>query len=44
MGGGGGGVEERLNKLEKEKEGSEAYRGSGKARVSPCSVRPGQDY
>lgn len=34
MGGGGGGVEERLNKLEKEKEGGEVNKGSGKARVS----------
>ncbi|EIM87085.1 uncharacterized protein STEHIDRAFT_167945 [Stereum hirsutum FP-91666 SS1] len=32
MGGGGGGVEERLNKLEKEKEGGEVNKGSGKAR------------
>lgn len=35
MGGGGGGVEERLNKLEKEREGGEVNNGSGKTRVSP---------
>lgn len=38
MGGGGGGVEERLNRLEKEKKGVEGSQTSGKARVSFLST------